>query len=134
MTWSWGLLEEWAERLGHVGQSQCSCFGYPVPVPLQLPFFEFQVCLQGGRRVGAIARRRHLDRWGAAEEVDLGGKDLRVLQLLRQMAAQFLGDGPVFRGGAFGYLGRPRKIPPAWALSGDAYPGRVLVPSPTNQS
>jgi len=33
-----------------------------------------------------------------------------------------------------GTLAGRGRFPPMWALSGDAYPGRVLVPSPKNRS
>ena len=33
-----------------------------------------------------------------------------------------------------GTLAGRGRFPPTWALSGDAYPGRVLVPSPKNRS
>jgi 3-carboxy-cis,cis-muconate cycloisomerase len=90
-----GLLEQRAQGLGHVGQPQLAGLGDPVAVPLELLFLQVEVGLQRRLAVRAVRHRRDRHRGGAAEEVDLHGQRLGVLELLSQMGSELLGDGPV---------------------------------------
>ena len=79
-----GLLEQRAQCLGDIGETKVHGLAEPIPVPIELGLLEAEVSRE---RVPATCRC-HLGNargGGAAEERNLLGQDLGVVELLRDM-------------------------------------------------
>lgn len=93
------LLQQRPQRFGHIGQAQVVGLRHPLPIPVELALFEFDVSFESGRAIGDIGNVGHLHRRRAAEKIDLLSKYFRVLQFLTQMVRKLFGDRVEF--GAF---------------------------------
>ena len=92
MTWSVGLLQQRAQRLGHVAQAELLGLLHALAVAVQLLLLQLQVEPES---VGAVGRHRHLGNAyarDAAEEVDLPGQRARVGEFLAEVLLELLDD------------------------------------------